>query len=72
MRSIHLTVPFPDYVKTSSKYSPKIPSIQHRNAGLRWLREHCEHGECNGVVYFGDDDDKYDLRFFDEVSSFKK
>ena len=42
--------------------------MTHRNMGMQWVREHCSFKECNGVVYFGDDDDKYDLRFFEEVS----
>eukprot|EP00731_Ephydatia_muelleri_P004749 Em0002g925a len=63
---VHLTVSSPDhtYVRATSE----IVGIQHRNVGLKWIREHCGNGKCNsGVVYFGDDDDRYDLRLFDEV-----
>ena len=65
---VHLTVSSPDhtYVRATSE----IVGIQHRNMGLKWIREHCGNGKCNsGVVYFGDDDDRYDLRLFDEVST---
>ena len=41
--------------------------ITQRNTGLKWLREHYTVDNANGVVYFGDDDNKYDLRLFEEV-----
>ena len=50
------------------RYGTKGTGVTHRNMGMQWVREHCSFKECNGVVYFGDDDDKYDLRFFEEVS----
>ena len=67
---VHLFVP------TSSKYIIKkgrpswsIPrGVDQRNEGLNWLRKHFSLSNCNGVFYFGDDDNKYDLRLFDEVS----
>ena len=69
VKTVHLVVP------TSEKYIPAVekgrPSwsiprgVEQRNAGLNWLRKHFN---CNGVFYFGDDDNKYDLRLFDEVS----
>lgn len=45
--------------------------VEQRNTGLAWIRKHCKdscNGHCNGVVYFMDDDNKYDLRLFHEVS----
>ena len=36
-----------------------------RNCGLKWLRDN---SVTTGVVYFGDDDNTYHLRLFDEVS----
>ena len=63
---VHLTVSSPDY--TYVRATSEIVGIQHRNVGLKWIREHCGYGKCNsGVVYFGDDDDRYDLRLFDKV-----
>ena len=32
-----------------------------------WLRKNYEVGKANGVVYFGDDDNTYDFRVFEEV-----
>ena len=43
--------------------------VLQRNTGLNWIREHCSQVKCNGVVYFMDDDNKYDLRLFEEVNN---
>lgn len=57
--------------KTSSVYKVlKSRGVEQRNTGLAWIREHCKvtSPECQrGVLYFMDDDNKYDLRLFDEV-----
>ena len=45
----------------------KSRGVEQRNAGLTWLRKHYSAENCSGVVYLGDDDNKYDLRLFDEV-----
>ena len=42
--------------------------VRQRNTGLQGLREHYSIGNCSGVVYFGDDDNTYDLRLFEMVS----
>ena len=47
--------------------SPDVLAIDQRYLGLKWVKEHCRPPNCSGVVYFGDDDNKYDLRIFDEV-----
>ena len=44
----------------------KPRGVPQRNAGIKWLREKATK---DGVVYFADDDNTYDLRVFDEVSS---
>ena len=70
VRSVQLVV------HTSSMYQvrkgrpswSKPRGVEQRNAGLNWLRKHFSLSNCNGVFYFGDDDNKYDLRLFDEVS----
>lgn len=49
--------------------SPDILAIEQRYLGLKWVRDTCRSNNgCNGVVYFGDDDNKYDLRLFEAVS----
>lgn len=45
---------------------------EQRNKGLEWIRQQCmrcgdDPGACDGVVYFMDDDNAYDLRLFDVV-----
>ena len=70
VETVHLTV------LTSPAFQPKKGAsaksvsrgVEQRNAGLSWLRQHYKTANCNGVVYFGDDDNKYDLRLFDDVS----
>ena len=75
--SIHLTA------KTSSNVKGGGKGINQRNAGLSWIRQNCRSSnnnnnnnnnttvsvekKCRGVVYLMDDDNKYDLRLFQEV-----
>ena len=42
--------------------------VEQRNLGISWLREH-RSNETSGVVYFGDDDNTYDLQLFEEVAT---
>ena len=54
----------------STKPLSKGRGISQRNAGLNWIRQNCGSTateKCRGVVYFMDDDNKYDLRLFEEV-----
>ena len=51
-----------------SLFTTRLRGVDQRNAGLEWLRNNCHRlFNCSGVVYFGDDDNKYDLRVFKEV-----
>lgn len=54
--------------KRHRKDPPKNRGAEQRNIGLDWLRETYKLGEICGVVYFGDDDNTYDVRLFEEVS----
>ena len=47
--------------------SPDVLAIEQRYLGLKWVKDTCKAQSCNGVVYFGDDDNKYDLRMFEAV-----
>eukprot|EP00794_Sanderia_malayensis_P017770 gene17770-19546_t len=60
-------------VKTQSKLERKENDptwvkhrgVDQRNLGLKWIRENIE--DHNGVIYFADDDNTYDLRLFNEM-----
>ncbi|KAL3105653.1 hypothetical protein niasHT_029069 [Heterodera trifolii] len=45
--------------------------VLQRNAALRWLRKNVAHQHV-GAVYFGDDDNTYDWRLFDEIRLLKR
>ena len=65
VKSVHLAT-------RSSAPLSKGRGIKQRNAGLKWIRERCGSStimmrKCRGVVYLMDDDNKYDLRLFQEV-----
>lgn len=42
--------------------------VANRRAALSWIRNHA----TNGVLYFGDDDNTFDLQLFDEIRYTKK
>lgn len=44
----------------------KARGVEQRNLGLRWIRQNLK-DDMKGVVYFGDDDNTYDLRIFEQV-----
>ena len=65
--SVHLTA-------KSSKSKAEGRGVNQRNAALSWIRQNCSREsntatteKCKGVVYLMDDDNKYDLRLFQEV-----
>lgn len=45
----------------------KCRGVEQRNAAIDWLRKNVGDGE--GVVYFGDDDNTYDIELFEQVRS---
>ena len=66
----HLNVSTPPEVKLGSNDPNwlKPRGVLQRNRGLQWLRENRRDGrDDNGVVYFLDDDNTYDLRIFEEM-----
>ena len=48
--------------------SKSLKGIHQRNKGIFWLRKNVDLSK-NGVVYFADDDNTYDLELFDQVSN---
>ena len=39
----------------------------NRNAGVEWIKGNVPEKLPDGVLYFGDDDNTYDLRLFEEI-----
>jgi beta-1,3-glucuronyltransferase len=65
--SAHLVSPIPKmYLK--EYYKPR--GVSSRNAAMKWVLDNDMHPE--GVIYFADDDNTYDLRLFDEIRWTKK
>ena len=63
----HLISPQPNiYKEAKLKYNPR--GVSSRRAGLSWVMEH----QPEGVVYFGDDDNTYDIRLFKEIATTKQ
>ena len=64
-KSVHLNV-----ITSKTTKRAVQRGVEQRNAGLDWIRTYCNEnclGQCNAVVYFMDDDNKYDLRLFQKV-----
>nr|XP_017025964.1 galactosylgalactosylxylosylprotein 3-beta-glucuronosyltransferase S isoform X2 [Drosophila kikkawai] len=57
----HMVSPMPAKFRFAD---PAPRGVANRRAALRWLRQH---NLTNGVLYFGDDDNTYDLRLFSEI-----
>ena len=70
LRYTHLNVATPTDVKmkSSDPHWLKPRGVLQRNKGLEWLRENLRPSTSNGVVYFADDDNTYDLQLFEQVS----
>ena len=69
---VHLTEVTPDdqIIQPDEKTWSKPRGVFQRNKGLAWLRDNQQHIDLNGVVYFADDDNTYDIRLFEEVMAF--
>ena len=70
--SVHLNVRTPPLYRPrpgADRYKDKYSrGVKQRNLGLTWIRDYCAKiKNCTGAVYFMDDDNKYDLRLFEEV-----
>ncbi|XP_063220074.1 galactosylgalactosylxylosylprotein 3-beta-glucuronosyltransferase S isoform X2 [Bacillus rossius redtenbacheri] len=61
----HLASPMPEIYRKKSV----VPrGVANRRAALSWIRRSAN----SGVIYFGDDDNTFDLRLFDEIRYTKK
>lgn len=71
VESVHLAIPSPKSMKR--KWWHLTDSWHHRgviqrNFGIKWLRLKYSIKNCDGVVYFADDDNRYDRRLFEMVN----
>lgn len=55
------SAPMPEKYKQKKGAKPR--GVSNRNRGLQWIRANA----TNGVFYFADDDNTYDISLFDEV-----
>lgn len=62
----HISSPMPDFYR-SQKPMPR--GVANRRAAINWIRQN---GKKPGVMYFGDDDNTFDLRLFDEIRYTKR
>lgn len=59
----HISSPMPDMYRSLSL----VPrGVANRRAAIQWIRAHTNH-QRPGVLYFGDDDNTFDLKLFDEI-----
>jgi galactosylgalactosylxylosylprotein 3-beta-glucuronosyltransferase 3 len=74
MPSVHLNEETTEdlVVKSSENSWAKPRGVLQRNKGLEWLRANAGQLDLNGVVYFADDDNSYDIRLFEEMRYTKK
>ncbi|KAL5293485.1 GlcAT-P.2 family protein [Megaselia abdita] len=62
---VHLSAPMPEKFK-KSKNKPR--GVSNRNKGLKWVRTNA----VDGVLYFADDDNTYDIQIFEQMRYTKK
>lgn len=67
---VHLLAETPKEMKVKPFERHKPKGVIQRNKALAWMRQNLE-TNTEGVVFFGDDDNTYDIRLFEEVL-FKK
>ena len=58
-----IQAPMPPVYKM--KHASKPRGVAARNKGIKWI---VENADDDGVMYFADDDNTYDIRLFYEVS----
>uniref|UniRef100_A0A915EQ36 Galactosylgalactosylxylosylprotein 3-beta-glucuronosyltransferase n=1 Tax=Ditylenchus dipsaci TaxID=166011 RepID=A0A915EQ36_9BILA len=72
LASVHLAAPTPSDKKMKEEDPNwKLPrGVEQRNVALQWIRTNFA-ASNRGVVYFGDDDNVYDWKLFEEIRTVK-
>lgn len=72
LKYTHLNVQTPDILRRHKNEIRRLKprGVVQRNLGIEWIRKNIDPHSTRGVVYFADDDNTYDSRIFDEVSSY--
>ena len=65
---VHLTSPMPKKYRTKGA---KPKGVSNRRASMKWILENHK-WQQDGVLYFADDDNTYDLKLFEEIRKTKK
>lgn len=66
---VHLSSPMPYAYRAETSHKTVPRGVANRRAALNWIKSNKIQ---NGVLYFGDDDNTFDLRLFDEIRSTQK
>lgn len=64
---LHARTPPEFKLKAGEPSWARPKGLWQRNAAIEWLRKSSSSIDSNGVVYFADDDNTYDLRVFEEM-----
>jgi len=67
----HLAVRTPRDDPSNPSRRLKARGVDQRNLGLKWIRQNFKN-DMKGVVYFGDDDNTFDLKIFEQMRFTKK
>ncbi|XP_001353933.3 galactosylgalactosylxylosylprotein 3-beta-glucuronosyltransferase P isoform X1 [Drosophila pseudoobscura] len=62
----YMVAPMPEKYKQTKKAKPR--GVSNRNRGLEYLRQHA----TEGVLYFADDDNTYDISIFEQMRYISK
>ncbi len=57
------------HLNIQSPRKAKHKAVRQRNLALSWIRKHVDVDKTPGVVYFMDDDNTYDKKLFEIVST---
>jgi hypothetical protein len=70
LQYVHLSVATPEEINGKPVRSENGRGIFQRNAAIDWLRQSSDVTK-HGVLYFADDDNRYDVRIFEDMRTTK-